>query len=147
VYQREQFSDALYSELRPIITEQYEKICHFKHAPLNPNLAVYKKSDEAGYLRFYTARNDEGELCGYATFFVIGNLHQMDSKRASHDSIYVLKSKRGFGHQFIRWMDEQLKAEGIDVVFHSVNALHDFSHILKRLGYEKVETIYSRRLQ
>jgi hypothetical protein len=50
------------------------------------------------------------------------------------------------GGRFIKWCDEQLRAEGVAVVYHHIKAAHNFGPMLERFGYELVDLIYSRRL-
>jgi lysylphosphatidylglycerol synthetase-like protein (DUF2156 family) len=50
------------------------------------------------------------------------------------------------GAAFIDWCDQQLRAEGVQVVSHHVKLAHDFGPTLARLGYEHVEAMWQRRL-
>lgn len=124
----------------------YEEISAFKDIPLDPDIASYAKIEEVGALRVFTAREDGGELIGYAVFFIKPNIHYRTSLQALQDILYIHPQKRGFGMRFIAWCDEQLKNESIQVVYHHVKAKHNFGPMLERLGYGLVDLIYARRL-
>jgi hypothetical protein len=49
-------------------------------------------------------------------------------------------------YQFIKWVDEQLKAEGVQVVYAHVKSAFNFGSMLRRLGYQDHDVTYARRL-
>ena len=52
----------------------------------------------------------------------------------------------GAGERFIRYCDEQLRAQGVQAVYHHVKAKQSFGPTLTRQGYELVDLIYAKRL-
>jgi GNAT superfamily N-acetyltransferase len=138
--------EAIRDEVQPLIEEHYQEISANLDIPLKPNWEKYIGLDHMGVLRIYTARNDAGELIGYGVYFVQKNLHYDDSLQAVQDILFIRKGFRGTGGRLIKWCDEQLKAEGVQVVYHHVKIMHDFGPLLERMGYKCIEKIYSRRL-
>lgn len=144
--QREPLTDALWDEAMPLLEAHWREIAHFPDIPLDPDRAVYAACEAAGILRCFTVRSD-GALAGYALFTVRRNPHYRSSMQASQDVIYIAPTARGgAGYRFIRWCDEQLAAEGIQVVYHHIKAAHNFGPMLERMGYELVDLIYAKRL-
>lgn len=144
-FQQERAQDC-FKEAMPLLMEHWNEIAHYKDIPLEPDFELYEKIENLGIIRCYTARNDEKKLIGYAVFFVRSNPHYKSSIQASQDILFISKNNRGMGGRFIKWCDEQLKAEGIAVVYHHIKAAHNFGPLLERFGYELVDLIYSRRL-
>lgn len=145
-YKREIASAELMAEMMPMFRKHYEEIAHYKDIPLDPIERVYLDLESVGGLRVYTARELGGQLVGYAVFSVFKNPHYASSLEAKQDVLYIAPESRGFGMDFILWCDNQLKADGIKVVYQHVKIAHDFGPMLKFLGYELIENIYGKRL-
>jgi GNAT superfamily N-acetyltransferase len=145
-FKREACTVALVQELMPLLELHYSEVAHYKDIPLDPDVRGYVGLENMGILRVYVARSDEGIVLGYAVYMVSPNLHYQMSVQAKQDLLFIHPEHRGFGLGFIGWCDEQLKAEGVDVVYQHVKLALDFGKMLGRLGYEAVETIYGRRL-
>lgn len=144
-FQRERVHD-LIEELLPLLKKHWEEIARFKDIPLAPEFERYMVCEDKGGLRVYTARTDEGLLIGYAAFMIHNNVHYRNSLQALQDVIYIDKERRGFGHMFIAWCDEQLKAEKVQVVSHHVKAKHNWGPMLEKQGYELVDLVFQKRL-
>lgn len=147
-FQREPVSAPLISEIEPLLQAHFEEISHYPDIPLQPNYDVYAALDKEGSLRMFTIRDQAEHLVGYCIYFLRHNLHYVSSKQASQDILFLGKEYRGsmVGYKFIKWCDEQLQTEGVQVVYQHVKAAHDFSPMLKRMGYELVDLIYAKRL-
>lgn len=145
-FQKEQLTSDLFSEILPLINAHYREIAHYQDIPLDPNYEGYKAAAAADCLRIFTARNDDREVVGYAVYFVRHNLHYKSSLQAVQDILYVHPGFRGMGGRLIKWCDDQLKTEGVQVVYQHVKAAHDFGPMLERFGYELVDKIFARRL-
>jgi len=145
-YKREPLTREALSEAMPLLQAHWKEIAHYQDIPLDPDVAMYVAAEERGTVRAYSARNECGQLIGYAVFFVKHNPHYQGSLQAVQDIIYLDPDARGRGLQFINFCDEQLRAEGVQVVYHHVKAVHNFGKALERIGYELVDLIYARRL-
>lgn len=146
-FQREKAQD-IFAEIMPLLEKHYLEIAHYQDIKLEPDFEQYAKIEDCGLLRTFTARDDQGVMVGYAVFFVKSNLHYKSSKQAVQDVIYIERSRRGagIGKEFIQWCDEQLKADGCQVVYHHIKDKHNFGPMLETMGYQLVDLIYGRRL-
>ena len=142
-FQRENTS--VYEEMKPLLEMHYKEIAHYQDIPLEPDVSLYEKIEEQGNLRLYTVRQ-EGELIGYSIYFLKHNLHYKSSLQANQDIVFIRKDMRGQGREFLAWCDEQLKNDGVGVVYHHVKAAHNFGPMLERQGYELIDLIYGKRL-
>lgn len=144
-FQREKLSPELFSELLPLLSAHYREVAHFQDIEFDPDMESYAALDKTERLRIFTCR-EEGELVGYSVYFISQSLHYKKSKQAHQDILFVHPEKRGVGHRLIRWCDEQLRLEGVQVVYQHIKAKHNFGPMLEWLGYELVDHIYARRL-
>jgi GNAT superfamily N-acetyltransferase len=144
-FKRERFDD-VFEESLPLLEKHWKEIAHFQDIALEPDRAGYSKVEEAGALRVYTARDEAGVLVGYCVYFVRHNLHYKSSLQASQDVLYIDPTRRGFGREFLKWCDEQLKSEGVQATYQHVKAAHNFGPMLERQGYQLVDLIYAKRL-
>jgi hypothetical protein len=144
-FNQEKMSDIL-TEVKPLLFLHYKEIAHYQDIPLEPDWEAYQKLEELGVMRIYTARNDTHQLVGYALFFLKANLHYKSSLQAAQDILFIHPEHRGFGAKFLLWCDQQLKADGVQAVYHHVKKEHNFGPLLEKFGYELVDLIYARRL-
>lgn len=142
-FQRELVTD-IRREVQPLLELHWDEIAVDKDIPLNVDWASYTAGKA---VRVYTAR-DDGALVGYACFVLNHNKHYMDSLQAMQDVLFVHREhRRGLmGYRFIRFCDDQLRAEGVQKVMHHVKKAHNFGPVLERQGYEEIEIIYAKRL-
>lgn len=144
-FQRERSQD-IFHEVMPLLELHYKEISHYHDIPLDPDFEKYEAMENAGAVRTFTARDEEKNIIGYAVFFVRHNLHYKTSFQAYQDILFIHPERRGFGFKFIKWCDEQLKDEGVQVVYHHVKTAHNFGPVLERMGYECIDLIYGKRL-
>jgi hypothetical protein len=147
-YQQEDFRD-IYDEAMPLFVEHWREISHYPDIELAPDRAIYEKAAEMGMIKVFTAREGT-DLVGYAFYFVRPNLHYRNSIQAQQDIIFVKMEKRrgSIGVRLISFADDRLREMGVQVVMQHVKVAHPaLGNLLeKRLGYEHVEQIYTRRL-
>lgn len=134
------------SDILPLIEKHYSEIARYPDIPLDPDFHHYKQLERIGVLRVFTTRTDLGSLIGYGVFILRSHPHQKTTLQAFQDLLFIDPDHRGFGVSFIGWIDHQLKAEGVQVTFHTVTERFDFSSLLLRMGYELTEKTFSRRL-
>lgn len=145
-FQRERTEPQLFSEMLPLLTAHWKEVAHFPDIPLNPDLSYYICAEAAGMVRTFTFRRD-GKLIGYAVFVLRANPHYCQSLQAQQDIVYIDPAARGIQSiKFLKYCDEQLKADGVQAVYHHVKAAHNFGKVLERQGYELVDLIYTKRL-
>jgi hypothetical protein len=161
LFTREPFSAELLGEMLPLLEQHWKEVAHYPDIPLEVDASAYRNAEANGALRIFTVRADDpamhcrkcaepgqiNRLVGYAAYFVRANPHYASSIQASQDVIYVSPTARGStGARLVRFADEQLAAEGVQAVYHHVKVKHDWGVMLERIGYEKVDVIYAKRL-
>jgi GNAT superfamily N-acetyltransferase len=131
----------------PLLEAHYREIAHYPDIPLVIDRAMYLQAAAQGMVRVFLFF-DGPDLQGYAVFFVKTNMHYATSRQATQDILYLAPKYRGqlLGARFIDWCDAQLRKAGVQVVYQHVKTAHDFGPTLDRLGYERVEAIWARRL-
>jgi len=145
-YQAELVSD-LWEEATPLLEAHWREVAHYQDIALKPDVETYAKLQAAGQLRCYTAR-DCGRLIGYVVFFVRPNPHYATSIQAHQDVLFVaLDYRKGMvGVRLIKFAEQRLRAEGVQVIYHHAKRTNKVGELLKRLGYELVDEIYAKRL-
>jgi hypothetical protein len=104
--------------------------------------------DAMDKLRIYTARDRSGGLIGYAVYTLAPNLHYGGCLQASQDVLFVVKAARHgtMGTRLILYSEAGLRADGTQIIVQHVKLAHNFGPLLVRLGYQAVDTMYSKRL-
>jgi len=146
-FQRERAHD-LWDTIMPLLQEHKEEIAHYQDILLNPDQPAYEQAEDRGLLRCYVARLN-GELVGYAIFFVKRNMHYRDSLQAVQDVLFVTKPHRHgrVGLKLIQYSEDQLKTEGVQVCYHHVKvSTPDTVALFHKLGYEDIDLIVGKRL-
>lgn len=144
IFHQEKFED-VYTEMLDLLYRHYKEIAHYQDIKINPDIEGYLALQRNNFLRIYTIR-ESGQIIGYGVYFVKTNLHYKDSLQAHQDVLYIRKDKRGFGRKFIKWCDDRLREEGVQVIYHHVKTAHDWSPMLEGMNYDWVEKIYCKRL-
>lgn len=145
--QRELFVPFM-ADAASMLRRHWAELSSHKDIPLAIDEATYRAVEMQGALRIYTARLD-GELVGYAAFFLQWHAHYAESKQAMQDVLYVAPEHRGrlIGLRLIRHSERALRAEGVQVVRHHVKVAHaQLGDILEALGYSAEEITFSKRL-
>lgn len=143
-FQRESLGEAA-SDILGLANQHYEEVSHFKDVPLAPSFKNFTLLEKAGFLYIFTARLNQ-KLIGYAAYIAAPHIHYEGFIQAHSDLIYMLPTYRGHAMSFFRACDQMMKEAGIQSVCQVVTEKKDFSLLLKRLGYQKLETTYIRRL-
>ena len=133
-------------EMKVIVKLHYKESRPYEDIPLEVNWKMLIKLNDMGVLKFYTMKEPLGKLIGYATFMLHNPMEYSSSLQASMTNIFLHPNHRGNGGEFISWCDEQLKKQGVQVVYHHVKAKNDYGVLLKRLGYDIMNLEYSKRL-
>ncbi len=134
------------NEVKPLLSDHWEEVAYYKDIKLAPDYDLYEEIERKGMLRVFVMRV-EGELVGYAAYFIKEHIHYKNTVMAAQDVVFIAKEHRGgSGYKFIKWCDEQLKADGVHIVTQHVKAAHNFGKMLERMDYELMDLIYVRRL-
>lgn len=142
----ELFTPALFSQLRPLLNEHYAELA-LEDSVNVPSTAPYFSLEDAGLLRVFVAR-EANDIVGYAFFSVVKNPQYGDALHAKQDLMFLTRAaRRGLdGVVFMKWCDEQLKAEGVEVIYRHLNVKQPHDAILTRMGYDLRERVYTRRV-
>lgn len=138
--------ESVQEDIKELITLHFNEVAKYKDLALQPKFSIYRALEASNNLRVYTVRSDSGELIGYSVFIVSLNRH-FEGLSSSEDVLFLHPEQRGRGMEFMKWVDEQLSSEGIEVIYRSVTTEFDFSSILERMGYLKSSVIYSKRVK
>jgi len=144
-FKREQ-AHACFEEAIPLIENYRQEIAYYADLKLDPEFAKYAELEKAGFVRAYTARLD-GKLIGFALFFFSPHLHFKSHIFAMHDILYIMPEHRGFGYKFLKWCNEQLEKDGASVIYYAVNLHFNYGSLLKRLGFELADHLYTRSVK
>ena len=140
-YQVERFDDVV-DDIKPLIKEHYLEICsHPDIYKLNPDWDTYRKLDELGMLRIFTAR-DGVDLAGYFLSFVQPHIHYSDTIYAVNDILYLAPEYRGstVGYKLIKRAAEDLRDScGVSVLVIHMKIKHPFRPLLEKLGFIQTE--------
>ena len=136
-------------EIEPLLAKHYEEIALNKDIiKLNPDWRAYAELDRINALRIYTARK-EGKLMGYFVILVSRSLHYKDHLFANNDIVFLRKSaRRGLtGLKLVKFAVESLQAEGVTKLHVNTKTHQPFDPIMERLGFEEIETVFSKVLR
>ena len=146
-FQRERLLD-VWEDAQTLLVSHYEELTFGKERiKLAPDTGKYEALERDGGLWIFTAR-EGGKLVGYAAFFMLdGHLHYRFNSFAINDVFYIDPARRNdvwLGYRFLRFIDRELTEHGMDAIkFHAKTHL-DYGPLLKRLGYEAEEVIWSK---
>ncbi len=133
--------------IEELLVRHYQEIAHFKDIALEIDWAKYEAAWAAGKLRIFTARIG-GRIVGYAAYVVDTNPHYKGSLQAVQDVLYLIPERRGLliGSQLIAFADRQLREEGVQATYQHSKVAHPMDAVLKRQGYELVDSLWAKRL-
>lgn len=132
-----------------LLARHWAEVAHFKDIPLEPDWDAYAAAETGGRLRIFTVRIG-GALVGYCCFILNHNPHYKSSLQAVQDILFLAPEHRHarIGAHLLMYCERQLKAEGVQAIYQHTKAKPelDMGPLLKRLGYELVDTLWAKRL-
>lgn len=134
------------AELREVYPQHWAELAVNKDAiQLDPNYEAYQALDRAGSILLVTLR-DRDRLAGYIIGFLFPALHYQTSFECFTDIFYVRPEYRG-GWDAVRMFRKfhaELKVRQVNR-WHVTSKDHkDSGPLLRRLGFQAIETHYSR---
>ncbi len=135
-------------EMKPLFPLHYAELAlNQDKVPLDPQYQVYLDRDARGEVVFVTLR-DAGELIGYFVGFVAPGLHYQTCLTCTMDIFFVRPDKRGAraGVTLFKFVEEVLKARGVQRWFVGSKCHKDASWLFEHLGFKQVEIYYSKML-
>lgn len=137
---------SMLEEAKPLVHEHFKEVMAGIETTCEPNYDQYIQLEELGITRSYSARTEDGILIGYAVFLLQPSLFSKNISQALQILLFVAKNHRGLGYFFIKYCDGVLKHEGINMVQHQIPVKRDCGPMLEAMGYEKIQSVYSKRL-
>lgn len=147
-YQQEFFSNIPRSEYQELIKTHWKEVALNKDkVPLDPDYDRYLSLEEANAFKVFTVR-DDGKLVGYFAVFVFPHMHYKTTVFAQNDVIYIDPSYRqGFrAIRLIKFAEECLIEDGVDVLQINTKVSKDFGPLLERLGFNLTDKVYGKYL-
>ena len=126
----------------------WEEMYHDKGSyPFDPDWDLYYLLEESGSLLLFTAR-DSGKLIGYFSVIIGPSLHSKGKLVVSNDIIYLHKNYRKglIGVKLFKFSEACLAESGYNQLQVITSERNNIDSLLKRLGYEKIETKFEKRL-
>lgn len=133
-------------EMMPLFPQHFEELALNKDkVPLDPQYDIYLMRDARGEVLFVTLR-ELGELIGYFVGFVAPGLHYKTCLTLTMDIFYVRPDKRNgtAGIKLFRAVEKEAKRRGVQRWFVGSKTHADASVLFEYLGFQKVETYYSK---
>lgn len=147
-YQQEFLSNIPKKEYLHLIEAHWSEIALNKSTvPLDPDFDKYYQLEDSGVLKVFTVR-DEGILVGYFSVFVFPHIHYKSTVFAQNDVIYISPDyRKGFtAIKLIKFAENCLREDGVDVLQINTKAHKDFSLILERLNFSLNDKVYGKYL-
>jgi hypothetical protein len=144
-YQVEKFED-IYLDIQQIFDDHWEEVALDKESiKLNPDYDKYILLSKTGILHMVTAR-EYGKIIGYHISVIYPHIHYKDSLTCFTDIFFVVKEKRkGFtGIKLLKFMEESVKAKGVQKIYMGTKLHIDISLLLERLNYKQIEKIFTK---
>jgi GNAT superfamily N-acetyltransferase len=145
-YQVEALGD-IFEEVRPLLDLHWEDVALDQETiKLNPNWTIYAKMADNGTLHITTARDETGELVGYAAYLLSENNHYQQMVQADGDIFWLHpKQRKGMaGVRLLRKAEEFLIECGVKKIINKVKLHKDVGIIFERLGYTAIERVYAK---
>lgn len=137
------------AEMLPLLVRHWREIA-LNHAdvPLDIDEQRYAELDDAGALHIVTARVDGG-LIGYHVAIVSAHLHYASTLHGITDVYYVAPAfRQGFtGIRLFHRVESEMRSIEVKKLFTGTKVHLDMSKLFERLGYNRVEYLYSKILK
>lgn len=146
-FQTESF-DAFWPDAAPLLLRHWEEIAlKDLNGPLDVDVQMYRNLDAAGVLHITTAR-DDGNLVGYAVYFLTPNLHYRSLLTADADVFFLVPEyRRGLtGLHLLKAAERALSSSGVTVVMQKTKVAHDCGALFRRMGYAHVENLWMKKV-
>jgi hypothetical protein len=144
--------DQVYREIVGLIETHAAEVSHHPDIPVEMDEKRYRFAEKMNALRIYTVRVG-GALVGYEVFQVGMSLHYNSSFQARMDTLFIHPDQRKglVGYRFLKWSEQQLTDEGIEVAYRHYKLLEggrlNLGPLLERMGWEPMYLMWWKRLK
>lgn len=144
----EEFAPFL-EEVKPLLPDHYlELALNQDRVPLAPQYDEYLRRDSLGMVMAVTVR-DAGELVGYFVGFIAPGLHYSTCLTLQLDIFWIHPDHRGQkgGFLLFKAVEAEAKRRGVQRLFVGSKTHLPADFLFEKLGYTKVETVWSAMLE
>jgi len=143
---RQEFLSLAEDEVAPLAILEWEESGH-PTQDLHINWDEYFRLEEAGHLKFFTARK-EGLLIGYFVVIITAPLTSKFDPVGTYDAVYVHKDyrKSTVGKRLFKFVETCMREDGVYRVVASSSSKNPIGRFLIRMGYHEIETKYEKVL-
>jgi len=112
---------------------------------LNLDFDSYAQYARSGALHIVIAR-DQGKIIGYHASIIRPHLHYLNSLSAFTDVYYIDKEyRKGYvGIKLFRFVEESLRARGVQKMFTGTKLSLDMGKLFEFLGWTETERLYTK---
>lgn len=143
----ESFMETL-PELKALFDTHWEELALDKDkVPLDPQYDEYAAREARGGVIFVSLR-DKGQIVGYFIGFLGAGLHYRTCLTCHMDIFYTVPAIRGGrgGVVLFKAVEAELRRRGVNRFITSSKKHKDASRLFEALGFEQIETVYSKYL-
>jgi hypothetical protein len=141
-FKRETYAQCV-EDIKPLLEDHWSEVeWGQEDIPLVPVYEAYEESEKHGLVEFYTMRDEDFELKGYAVYWIHMHPHHGTTPFANNDMLYVVPEHRHTDTvDFLKWIEAQLKT---DVVTYNMKYKIPHITLMSDLGMIPTETVYSK---
>jgi L-amino acid N-acyltransferase YncA len=140
-FQRERVQDTI-NEAHPLLQRHWDEIAWTKElSGVDIDRAFYRRLEDAGGIICVTARHD-GELIGYAVYFVRQHPHYQGVRWAVSDIYWIAPEHRGrlLGLRLFQVVEDELRKAGVQVMHTTGKTVHpQAKRLLLSMGHTEIE--------
>lgn len=136
-------------EVKPLLPEHYRELAlNQDRVPLSPQYGEYLRRDALGMVLTIALR-DAGKLVGYFIGFIAPGLHYSTCLTLQLDIFWIHPDHRGQkgGFMLFKAMEAEAKRRGVQRLFVGSKTHLPADYLFEKLGYQKVESVYSVMLE
>jgi GNAT superfamily N-acetyltransferase len=136
-------------EVKPLLPEHYAELALNKdRVPLSPQYDEYLRRDALGMVLCVAVR-DAGKLVGYFVGFIAPGLHYSTCLTLQLDIFWIHPDHRGQkgGFLLFKAVEAEAKRRGVQRMFIGSKTHLPADYLFEKLGYQKVESVYSVMLE
>lgn len=142
--------DQIIADIKRLLPSHWQELALYKDdIPLDPDFDLYRKADAAGLCVIVAARTADGELRGYALYFIKAHHHYQGHKWAVSDIFWLHPDDRNIGNGRLLFdtVEKELRAAGIDVMHTTLKVSHPAAKfLLESMGHTLVEYGLSKKI-
>lgn len=135
-------------EIKPLLHKQFQETeQHITGLELNPDYDRYVQLCNLGFLKCITCRIN-GELIGYAIFFIQPHIHHKTCLTALEDLYYIAPDHRAgrVAYKLFVESEKLLKANNVKRIIMSCKTYLDQTRLFEHLGFTLYEKHFTKMI-